>query len=136
MQSSVRTSPYFADRQAELPRRIAAMRRAIRDRNTDRLLPLIMEECDSFRRVCETSRPSLDYLTATSRAVLAEVRGLNASAGRAVAGYTHDAGAHVHVFVLEKDAAAVRRRLAKVPRVASTLVLRPGRGGRLLRRSG
>jgi diphosphomevalonate decarboxylase len=135
MQSSVTTSPSFAERQAELPRRIAAIRRAIRDRDAGRLLPLLMEECDSFRHVCETSRPSLDYLTGTSRAVLAEVRRINAAAGRAVAGYTHDAGAHVHVFLLEADAASVRRQLSKVRGVGSTLLLRPGPGGRLVGRA-
>jgi diphosphomevalonate decarboxylase len=135
MQASVRTSPLFAQRQSELPRRIAAIRRAIRDRDSEQLLPLIMEECDSFRQVCETTRPSLDYLTATSRTVLAEVRAINTEAGRAVAGYTHDAGAHVHVFLLDRDAGSVRRRLSKIRGVRSTLVLRPGPGGRLISRA-
>jgi diphosphomevalonate decarboxylase len=130
MQSSVRTSPMFSQRQSELPQRIAAIRGAIRDRDAEALLPLIMEECDSFRTVCETTRPSLDYLTRTSRNVLAEVRAINEAAGRAVAGYTHDAGAHVHVFLLAKDAPAVRRRLARIRGVRSTLLLRPGPGGR------
>ncbi|MCI4355338.1 MAG: diphosphomevalonate decarboxylase, partial [Thermoplasmata archaeon] len=57
MQASVRTSPMFAQRQSELPDRIAGIRRAIRDRDAERLFPLIMEECDSFRSVCETTRP-------------------------------------------------------------------------------
>ncbi len=135
MQATVRTSPAFAQRQAELPDRITALRRAIRGRDADRLFPLIMEECDSFRNVCETTRPSLDYLTRTSRTVLAEVRRINATAGRAVAGYTHDAGAHVHVFLLDRDSASVRRRLGRIPGVRSTLLLRPGPGGRLLSRS-
>jgi diphosphomevalonate decarboxylase len=136
MQSSVRTSPKFAERQSELPGRLAAIRRAIGRRDSEALLPLIMEECDSFRLVCETSRPRLDYLTVTSRSVLAAVRSINASAGRVVAGYTHDAGAHVHVFLLDRDAPAVRRRLAKIPGVRATLVLRPGPGGRLVGRAG
>jgi len=135
MQASVRTSPAFAQRQSEVPSRIAAIRRAIRDRDAGALLPLIMEECDSFRNVCETTRPSLDYLTATSRAVLAEVLRINAGAGRPVAGYTHDAGAHVHVFLLARDAASVRRRLARIRGVRSTLLLRPGPGGRAIGRA-
>jgi diphosphomevalonate decarboxylase len=89
-----------------------------------------MEECDSFREVCETTRPSLDYLTTTSRALLAEVRSINREAGRPVAAYTHDAGAHLHVFTLARDVAKVRRRLARLPGVERTAVLHPGPGGR------
>jgi diphosphomevalonate decarboxylase len=133
MQSTVVTSPNYARRLAELPARVRKIRAAIRDRDPRRLFPLIMEECDSFREVCETTRPSLDYLTTTSRALLGEVRSINREAGRPVAGYTHDAGAHLHVFTLARDAASVRRRLARVPGVERTLLLRPGPGGRQVR---
>ncbi len=130
MQSTVRTSPGFPRRLAALPARTARLRRAIGARDAAKLFPLVMEECDSFREVCETTRPSLDYLTSASRAVLAEVRDLNRAAGRPIAAYTHDAGAHVHVFTLRRDAPRVRRRLAAVPGVRSTLLVRPGPGTR------
>ncbi len=128
MQTTVRTSTEYPRRLREIPARLRAMERAIGARDAPRLFPLIMEECDSFRSVCETSRPSLDYLTATSRAVLAEVRAANREADRPVAAYTHDAGAHVHVFTLARHLPSVRRRLARVAGVDRTLVVRPGPG--------
>jgi len=128
MQRTVATSPAYAARLAEVPGRIARIRRAIGARDPERLFPLVMEECDSFREVCETTRPSLDYLTATSRAVLGEVRALNRDAGRSIAAYTHDAGAHVHVFTLERALPTVRRRLARLPGVEKTLALHAGPG--------
>jgi diphosphomevalonate decarboxylase len=130
MQSTVRSSPEYPRRLAEIPRRLARMRRAIGARDAEALFPLVMEECDSFREVCETTRPSLDYLTATSRAVLAEVRAANRDAGRPVAAYTHDAGAHVHVFTLDRHAPAVRRRLRRLPGVRDVIRVRPGPGAR------
>ncbi|MCI4317971.1 MAG: diphosphomevalonate decarboxylase, partial [Thermoplasmata archaeon] len=132
MQLSVSTSPGFDQRQRELPRRLGAIRRAILARDPANLFPLIIEECDSFREVCETTRPSLDYLTATSRAILEAVRQLNRASGRPVAGYTHDAGAHVHVFTLAGDAPRLRRELAGIPGVERLLTLRAGPGGRRL----
>jgi diphosphomevalonate decarboxylase len=135
MQATVRTSPEFAARQREVPGRLRRIRAAIGARRADRLFPLLIEECDSFRRVCETTVPSLDYLTATSRAILAEVLALNREAGRPVAGYTHDAGAHVHVFLLRRDGERVRRRLATIGGVGRTLLLRPGPGGRFVDRA-
>jgi diphosphomevalonate decarboxylase len=130
MQSSVATSPLYARRLEAVPHRLAAIRTAIGQKDPVRLFPLIMEECDDFRAVCETTRPSLDYLTTTSRAVLGEVRALNREAGAPIAGYTHDAGAHVHVFTLAPRARRVRARLARLPGVLSTLIVRPGPGGR------
>ncbi len=132
MQQTVRTSPEFARRQDEVPDRLTKIRRAIRDRDAGRLFPLVMEECDSFRTVCETTRPSLDYLTAASRLLLRAVREENARAGRPVAAYTHDAGAHVHIFTLVSTAAAVRRRLSKLRGVRQVTTTRPGPGARRL----
>jgi diphosphomevalonate decarboxylase len=130
MQASVRTSPEYARRQAEVPGRLRRIVAALRARDAPRLFPLVMEECDSFRTVCETTVPTLDYLTATSRAILAEVRTLNRAAGRPVAAYTHDAGAHMHVFTLAPHLPAVRRTLAALPGVRTAMVVRPGPGGR------
>jgi len=130
MQATVATSPGYRRRLAELPGRTRKIRAAIGARDSRRLFPLVMDECDSFREVCETTRPSLDYLTPTSRALLGEVRALNREAGRPVAAYTHDAGAHMHIFTLERDSAQVRRRLARLPGVERAFLLRPGPGGR------
>ncbi len=132
MQWTVATSPEYARRLSELPRRLAAIRSAIARRDPDRLFPRVMEECDSFRSVCETTRPSLDYLTVTSRAVLTEVRAFNRERGRPRAAYTHDAGAHVHVFTLRREAGRLRARLARVPGVESLTLLRPGPAARPL----
>ena len=70
MQSTVSTSPQYPGRLAELPRRAARMRRAIGARDAETLFELVIEECDSFRLVCETTDPPLDYLTGTSRRLL------------------------------------------------------------------
>ncbi|MGA8303766.1 MAG: diphosphomevalonate decarboxylase, partial [Thermoplasmata archaeon] len=134
MQSTVRTSPYFRERLGEIPTRLRRIRAAIGARRPDRLFPLIMEECDSFRRVCETTRPTLDYLTPASREILAGVREINRTAGRPLAAYTHDAGAHVHVFTLERHLARVRADLRRIEGVERTLVARPGPGSRSVAR--
>lgn len=136
MQRSVRTAPGYARRQRVLPARIRAVRAALGRRDAARLFDLIMEECDDFRSVCETTRPSLQYLTPASRQILATVRGLNADTGRTVAGYTHDAGAHVHIFTLQRDASRLRRRLSEVEGVTRVVTLHPGAGGRLVRGPG
>lgn len=131
MQASVRSSPRFAERQRTVPARLAEIRAAIRRRDPVRLFPAVMEECDDFRAVCETTVPTLDYLTATSRQVIAAVREMNADEGRPVAGYTHDAGAHLHLFTLARDAARLRARLKDIHGIDRRLLLPAGPGGRL-----
>ncbi|MCI4350029.1 MAG: diphosphomevalonate decarboxylase [Thermoplasmata archaeon] len=133
MQGSVATSPRFAARQAAVPSRLRRMVRAIRDRDAGALFPLVMEECDDFRAVCETTIPSLDYLTPVSRAVLAEVRAANDERGATIAAYTHDAGAHVHVFTLREHAPMLQRRLRRIAGVDQVRSLRPGSGGHMVR---
>jgi diphosphomevalonate decarboxylase len=133
MQSSVQTSPLFPTRQRALPARIRRIRKAIRERDSATLFPRLIEECDEFRAVCESTRPALDYLTGTSREILARVRRLNAEAGRPVVGYTHDAGAHVHLFVLRPDLARLRKALRPIRGISRTWTLLPGGGGRYLR---
>jgi diphosphomevalonate decarboxylase len=135
MQWTVATSPEYSRRLAEVPRRLVAIRTAIRRRDPDRLFPLVMEECDSFRSVCETTRPSLDYLTVASRGVLTAVREFNRERGRPRAAYTHDAGAHVHVFTLRSEVPRLRAALGRVPGLASTTVHRAGPPARPLDRT-
>jgi diphosphomevalonate decarboxylase len=133
MQDTVRTSPAYADRLRTLPGRLAAIRNALRTRSPDRFLELVIEECDDFRHVCETTVPSLDYLTPVSRAVLAAVLDLNRRAGHPVTGYTHDAGAHVHVFTFRSDLRKVQGRLRRIPGVADIRTLAPGPAAREIR---
>jgi diphosphomevalonate decarboxylase len=128
MQRSVATSPEYAARLRRVPSRLARVRRALGLRRPDALFPLVCEECDEFRRVLETTDPPLDYLVPASRAVMDAVRDLNDRAGRPVAAYTHDAGAHMHVFTLARDAPRVRSALTDIPGVERLLLLRAGAG--------
>ena len=133
MQRTVATSPRYAARQRGLPTRLARIRTALRERDAPGLFDLVMDECDDFRAVCETTRPSLDYLTPVSRRILEAVRALNVDAGRTVAGYTHDAGAHLHIFTLDGDASRLRRRLSEIDGITRVLTLHAGSGGHLVR---
>lgn len=131
MQRSVATAPGYTQRVAEVPGRLEGMVRAIRRRDAPALFGLVIEECDSFRSVCETTDPPLDYLTKTSRSILDRVRVLNAAAGEPLVGYTHDAGAHLHLFTLAEDLPALRAALTGQPGIRQRLVLKPGPGAAL-----
>ncbi|MCI4348940.1 MAG: diphosphomevalonate decarboxylase [Thermoplasmata archaeon] len=128
MQATVATSPGYGQRLAEVPGRLRRMKRAIRDRDPESLFDATIEECDSFRGVCETTVPALNYLTPTSRRLLEAVRAANREAGRTIAAYTHDAGAHVHVFTTRPALPVLNRRMAGVDGVARWITAKPGPG--------
>lgn len=62
--------------------------------------------------------------------MLSEVRSFNSEGAVPRAAYTHDAGAHVHVFTLSPHVRALRHRIDRLLGVRSTSVLRPGAGAR------
>lgn len=130
MQRTVETSPGYAKRIEEVPERMRAMVAAIRARDAPRLFGLVMEECDSFRGVCESTSPPLDYLSWTSREILDVVRRMNRDAGEPIVGYTHDAGAHLHLFTLEEHEPLVRSALRSQRGIRQRIVLRAGPGAR------
>jgi diphosphomevalonate decarboxylase len=130
MQRTVETAPGYRQRLAEVPVRLRGMVRALRQHNAPELFDLVIQECDSFRSVCETTDPPLDYLTSTSRQVLEAVRGLNQRSSTTLVGYTHDAGAHVHLFLEKKDLPALRAALRPVRGIRQSILLRPGPGAR------
>jgi len=65
-----------------------------------------------------------------SRRLLEVVREANRRAGVPIAGYTHDAGAHVHVFTTSAAGPALRRELGRVRGVARWITVGPGSGVR------
>ena len=132
MQRTVRSAPGYWARVEEVPERLRAMVAAIRARDAPKLFHLVIEECDSFRGVCETTDPPLDYLSRTSREILDAVRILNREAGDPIVGYTHDAGAHLHLFTLAEHEGAVRSALRAQKGIRQRLVLHAGPGARLM----
>ena len=120
------TSPYFERRLEELPRRLAAVRRALAARDLDALGAVVEEEAIDLHLVAMSSRPPVFYWAPATLAVLAAVRGLRA-AGTA-AWCTMDAGANVHVITAPADEARVAARLVAVDGVHAVIRDRVGDG--------
>ncbi len=122
------TSPYFAARLAALPERRRGVEEAIRERDLERLGPLVEEEAIDLHLIAMSSRPPIFYWQPGTLEVLAAVRELRASA--TPAWVTMDAGANVHVVCEPADEQTVAAALAALPAVASVLRDRVGAGPR------
>lgn len=118
------TSPYYAVRQAELPGRLDAVRRAIRERDFAALGPVIEEEAIDLHLIAMSSRPPIFYWKPATLRVLEGVRALREEGIEAYA--TMDAGANVHVLTLPEHEDAVAGRLTSTEGVDD--VIRDGVG--------
>jgi diphosphomevalonate decarboxylase len=109
------TSPHYARRLELLPERLAVTRDAIRERDLERLGPVIEEEGIELHLIAMSSRPPVYYWSAATLDVLARVRELRAAGVSAWS--TMDAGANVHVICAAADEPAAAAAVQEVPGV-------------------
>ncbi len=122
------TSPYWAARQKALPLRLEAVRRAIRERDWNRLAGVVETEAIDLHCVAMSSNPPIFYWMPGTLAVLEAVREMRHDGVRATS--TMDAGANVHVICPAEDEDEVVARLQKIPEVNGLLRDRVGSGPR------
>lgn len=119
-------SPYFRTRLELLPERLEEVRRAIADRDFDRLAPVLEREAVDLHFLAMSARPPIHYWVPGTLEVLAAVRELRA--GGVPVAWTMDAGPNVHVICPAESEEAVRDRLAGLPAVRSLIRDRVGPG--------
>jgi diphosphomevalonate decarboxylase len=124
------TSPHYARRQELLPERLAVVHEAIRDRDLERLGPIVEVEGIELHLIAMSSQPPVYYWNGSTIDVLARVRELRASGVSAWS--TMDAGANVHVICEGKDEPAVVQAMSEVPGVERLIRDRVGDGPRRL----
>jgi diphosphomevalonate decarboxylase len=122
------SSPYFATRQERLGDRLAAVERAILDRDLERLGSIVEREAIDLHLIAMSSRPAIFYWQPGTLEVLEAVRRLRTAGVGAWS--TMDAGPNVHVICEPGDEEAVASTLTGLPRVLSLLRDRVGSGPR------
>lgn len=122
------TSPYFEQRQKDLPGRFERLRRALEERDFPVFAEVLEEEAIDLHCIGMTSKPPIFYWKPATLAVLEAVRHLRRD-GIAAAS-TMDAGANVHVICTAEAEASVCERLARVPGVEAVMGDRVGEGPR------
>jgi diphosphomevalonate decarboxylase len=104
MQVTVNTSQLFLRRaHVVVPRQMAAMETAIRDRDFETFAHVTMRESNSFHAVCLDSWPPIHYLNDVSRAAMRIVDGINEKSASLIAAYTFDAGPNAVVYYLDRE---------------------------------
>ncbi len=104
MQATVKTSTLFPTRANEIvPKRMAEMETAIKERDFKTFASITMRESNSFHATCLDTDPPIFYLNEVSRAAIRVVESINNAAGETICAYTFDAGPNAVIYYLEDN---------------------------------
>lgn len=118
------TSPLQAARVDDAPRRLAACRAAILNRDFESLAAVVEHDSDIMHAVMMTSQPALFYWQPATLTIMDAVRTWRKD-GLPVF-YTIDAGPNVHVLTPGTHAAEVENQLRALPGVSNVLTAKVG----------
>lgn len=130
MVRSARTAPYWDAWVDTAPADLAAMRRAVRDRDLEAVGELTEHSCFKMHALMLASRPALLYWNAATVAVIHAVRGLRRAG--TPAWVTMDAGPQVKVITAPEHGDAVAAMLQDVPGVRRLIRTRLGPAARVV----
>ncbi len=91
------TSPHFAERVRQMPRRMKECSKAIRDRDFEKLQYVSEEDALDMHHCMQTQNPPLQYLNAETLRIVEEIKALR-KRKHLPALFTMDAGPTVHLF--------------------------------------
>lgn len=122
------SSPHFARRLELLPARSEVVRRALRNRDFERLSRATEEEALELHLIAMSCRPRIVYWQAGTLEVLTRVRALNEDGVPCC--FTMDAGPNVHVLCEPEHEGSVAEALSDLPVVESVIRDQTGHGAR------
>lgn len=122
--TTAQTSPFFAVRQAHIPKKIAEVKAALAAKDFTVLGRIVEAEALEFHSILLTSKePLLLWLPGTLQ-VMAEVQSLRSEGIECY--FTINTGFNIHVLTLPEFEEAVRERLSGLSLVTKTLTARVG----------
>ncbi len=124
MKHTQATSPYYASWVDDAPSVYQEIRRAVLERDLERLGDAMEQSALMMHASMLAARPAVVYFQPTTLAVMSEVRALRSRGIPAY--YTMDAGPHVKVLTRPEHASAVAEALGRVPGVEGTRLSGPG----------
>ncbi len=108
MRTTMQTSPLMQQRITIVPQRMAAMEKAIAERNFGDFARLTMQDSNQFHAVCLDTYPPISYMSDVSRRIVHILTKYNAAHPDGPrAAYTFDAGPNAVIYVLEQHKAEV-----------------------------
>ncbi len=128
--AAVQTSPLFAKRLQEIPRRMRECTDALRSRDFEKLRVVSEEDALDMHRVMETQNPPLQYLSDETHRIIRDIKSLRSSDKLNVL-FTMDAGPTVHLFCTD-DSLKTVTDFAEAQKSCLVFKAKTGRASRIL----
>ncbi|MFC1649285.1 diphosphomevalonate decarboxylase [Patescibacteria group bacterium] len=125
------TSPYFETRISEMNKRIRETKKAIKNKDLEKLGTLIEQDSTSMHAIMMTSKPPIYYWNGASMKIMQEIIRWREE-DNLLSYFTLDAGPNVHVICEAKDKNKIVRRLKRIEEVQFTIVNKPSEGTRII----
>eukprot|EP00124_Ichthyophonus_hoferi_P000760 Ihof_evm2s31 gene=Ihof_evmTU2s31 len=104
MGTSVQTSDLIMHRaNVVVPQRLAAIEKAITDKDFETFGRITMQDSNQFHAVCMDTYPPIFYMNDVSRAIVNLITQYNAAQGAVKAAYTFDAGPNAVIYALKEN---------------------------------
>lgn len=130
MRATAETSPYYSAWLAQSEPDLEAARRAVAERDLERLGDVAERSCLAMHASAMAARPGIIYFSGVTIEGYHAVRALRRAG--VPAWFTCDAGPHVKALTDAAHADKVAARLAEVPGMVRTLICVPGRGAEVV----
>jgi len=125
-----RTSPFFGRRLRDIPDRIKEVKRALAQKDIERLGVVMEEDCINMHAVAMTQKPPIFYWNGLTMEIIRSVNEWRAE-GLPVY-FTIDAGPNVHLICEAKDEEVVVKKTKTLSGVIEIIVNKPSQGVRLV----
>lgn len=125
----IESSPFFKARIASMERKIAEVKKALRNKDFTRFGEIVEAEAISMHVVMMTSKPALYYWTPETMRIILSVQEWRDQGLESY--FTIDAGPNIHVICQGRDAGGVKARLVRLERVKRVIMNRPAKGARI-----
>lgn len=129
-QTGVKTSPFWQERIAGIPKKMTAIKAALKAKDFRMLGEIMEEDCLNMHHVMQTQSPPVYYWNDVTKTIMDAVVGWRKQ-GLGVY-FTIDAGPNVHLICEAKDEAAVVKKAQTVAGVENIIANKPARGAHLI----
>ena len=132
MAHTVKTSPLYEARQNVLDKHIASLESALKNKDLTKLAEIVMKESNNMHATMLDTTPPIMYMDDNSKAIVYAIEDLNKSEGKAIAGYTFDAGANAHIITIEGNKEKVISQIKNIEGIESIVIAGIGNGPEML----
>jgi diphosphomevalonate decarboxylase len=111
---------------------ITSVESALRNKDLSKLAEVVMKDSNSMHATMLDTTPPIMYMDDHSKSIVYAIEDLNKSEGKAIAGYTFDAGANAHIITVEGNVVKVVNQIKVIEGIEAIVVASVGNGPELL----